>query len=655
MGLTAGDERGRWAGGLLQVHLIGWKIHHTFESGMWIAQESLTLIDCQFSDHRKAVVFANHPTFWGTTKEVRNNLWVGRSRNPGARHWMSDKVMKGLTELDLKNTKMDKDKPLPMPKPHTMFGIFCHNDILRDSSGNHGVNNRGLMIYDTSTMPMIIEGNRFYDFITHNTFTAAIDLANTNYSKAMVAKMCFMLDNHYFNTPIRMNFARINQTLAHADKGTPYNSFGLNMETSDGKKNYDWQSPARRIFSEGEIALGCNDLDGSTVGKKGQFMINQLKKSDLIDGPDCFVDRIMNANVCPMESQYSSLAVNVRGRKADWKSDNHHWLIQKHHIIENNQSDWITYVTKELGDEKSQNQNLITFQANNTYLITSPPGFGLHSIYEMNLLNAEQFDWIHIAYCLKGGTPDNIKVQHTFQNNDPLGSSKTKDEKEYLKEFPHMNPLQEVESIVELKESDDTSWFFDEENSWLHFKLFEKADRKLAGTVHANLIKENESYSYNSSEYYPCSPEYGCLRFQWNLDPSTVNNEFECPIFPLDVTEGSLLYKSANFTLFLERIELCSECKYHSDCGVWELNHMKCRQGRCVCGDNWLPHSGSSHCRKLNTYPAASYEQFTPEMCDNYITCDQQLEICLEECYADQGDQNCSQKCFRDHAVCENS
>ena len=59
--------------------------------------------------------------------------------------------------------------------------------------------------------------------------------------------------------------------------------------------------------------------------------------------------------------------------------------------------------------------------------------------------------------------------------------------------------------------------------------------------VHANMIKENESYRYNSSDYYPCSPEYGCLRFQWELDPTTVDNYFECPIFPLDIAEGNLL------------------------------------------------------------------------------------------------------------------
>ena len=156
------------------------------------------------------------------------------------------------------------------------------------------------------------------------------------------------------------------------------------------------------------------------------------------------------------------------------------------------------------------------------------------------------------------------------------------------------------------------------------------------------MIAESESYSYNASDYYHCSPEYGCLRISFDLDETTVDNEFECAPFPLDNVNDD------------NRVELCSECSTHDDCGEWRINHMKCRQSRCVCGDNWLPASlASSHCRLLNAKPAPSYEQFTPEMCDNYKTCDEQLEQCLIQCNAE--DTRCPQMCLRDHAVCENS
>ena len=281
---------------------------------MWIAQESLTLTECQFSDNRKSVVLANEPTYWGAVKEIRNNLWVGRSKNPGSRKWLSEKAIKGLTSLDLQTIRIDKTKPLPLYKNFKVFGLFLRDDILREHTGGSSYNNRGLLIYDTSTMPLMIESNRFYDFINHNTFTTAIDLANTNFSKAMSAKMCFMRDNHYTNVPIRLNFARINQTLANGDAGTSYGPFGLDLETKDGSKYMDWQHPARRIFSEGELALGCIDLDGTTLGKAGAYSINQLQKADFIDGPDCFAERTMNANVCPLLKTHETLTVQLSGR-----------------------------------------------------------------------------------------------------------------------------------------------------------------------------------------------------------------------------------------------------------------------------------------------------------------------------------------------------
>ena len=337
-----------------------------------------------------------------------------------------------------------------------------------------------------------------------------------------------------------------------------------------------------------------------------------------------------------------SVVRHSSGKNAGWNSINNHWLIQKHHIIENNSTDWITFVTKELGDTKHQNNNLITFQANDTYLITTPHGFGLHGDYELKLKNAEQFDWVHLAFCLKGGTPSKVVAKYIFQNNDLMGSAKTKSESEVIKEFPEATEaLIEVDSLAELKLNNRISWHFDKRNGWMHVKLVERANRRVGGTVHAKMIVESESYSYNASDYYKCSPEYGCLRISFDLNETTVDANIECDPFSLDVDDN-------------DRIELCSECNTHDDCGEWQLNHMKCRQSRCVCGDNWLSASGSSHCRLLNTHPAPSYEQFTPEMCDGYETCDEQLEQCLIQCN-DGDDVRCPQICLREHVVCENS
>ena len=48
--------------------------------------------------------------------------------------------------------------------------------------------------------------------------------------------------------------------------------------------------------------------------------------------------------------------------------------MQSHHVIKNNESDWITMVTASPGVAKTVSTNLVTFQANQTYLVTSPPG-----------------------------------------------------------------------------------------------------------------------------------------------------------------------------------------------------------------------------------------------------------------------------------------
>ena len=104
---------------------------------------------------------------------------------------MSDKPMNGLTSLYLKSYRLDDEKPLALPKSYTIYGTFLEDDILREHSGGTGYNNRGLLTYETDTMPMIIEGNRFFDFINHDTFTAAIDLANNSITKVDIYSLFY--------------------------------------------------------------------------------------------------------------------------------------------------------------------------------------------------------------------------------------------------------------------------------------------------------------------------------------------------------------------------------------------------------------------------------------------------------------------------------
>ena len=42
--------------------------------------------------------------------------------------------------------------------------VFLKNDVLRESSGPWYQAKRGLIIYDTSTMPIYIKNNYFFDF-----------------------------------------------------------------------------------------------------------------------------------------------------------------------------------------------------------------------------------------------------------------------------------------------------------------------------------------------------------------------------------------------------------------------------------------------------------------------------------------------------------
>ena len=79
---------------------------------------------------------------------------------------MSDKVMKGLTSLDIKSYRLDAEKPLALPKSYTISGLFLDNDILREHSGGHGYNNRGLLIYDTDVMPLI-RAKHYFRIVLH--------------------------------------------------------------------------------------------------------------------------------------------------------------------------------------------------------------------------------------------------------------------------------------------------------------------------------------------------------------------------------------------------------------------------------------------------------------------------------------------------------
>ena len=51
---------------------------------------------------------------------------------------------------------------------------------------------------------------------------------------------------------------------------------------------------------------------------------------------------------------------------------------------------------------KNFNQNLMTFEANSTVLITALEGYPVHPNYEVTLENTNRYDYMHFAFCLKG-------------------------------------------------------------------------------------------------------------------------------------------------------------------------------------------------------------------------------------------------------------
>ena len=72
-----------------------------------------------------------------------------------------------------------------------------------------------------------------------------------------------------------MNFARINSTISGGDDDNKYRFYGIDMGQY-GDVGMDWMEPQRRIYAEGEISMGCLDLDGTTVGLKGGSFLGKF-------------------------------------------------------------------------------------------------------------------------------------------------------------------------------------------------------------------------------------------------------------------------------------------------------------------------------------------------------------------------------------------
>ena len=88
-----------------------------------------------------------------------------------------------------------------MEKPHQPQAdvayipqIFLKNDVLRESSGAWHQAKRGLLIYDTSTMPIHIKGNYFFDF------PATSDNDPVSFEDIMLEISVFLVDiTEYWN------------------------------------------------------------------------------------------------------------------------------------------------------------------------------------------------------------------------------------------------------------------------------------------------------------------------------------------------------------------------------------------------------------------------------------------------------------------------
>ena len=52
-----------------------------------------------------------------------------------------------------------------------------------------------------------------------------------------------------------------------------------------------------------------------------------------------------------------------------------------------------------------------------------------------------------------------------------------------------------------------------------------------SGTIHKEFSSDTEDFLFDANPYYKCSPEYGCPKMTWNVDLTTMNDHFNCPIF----------------------------------------------------------------------------------------------------------------------------
>ena len=78
---------------------------------------------------------------------------------------------------------------------------------------------------------------------------------------------------------------------------------------------------------------------------------------------------------------------------------------------------------------------------------------------------------------LLGGTPSNIETKYRLLRNDPYNPEFTISEDSYRKVITDIPNMVQTESISELLHAEGNSWYFDEEKSWLHIKIWQHADR----------------------------------------------------------------------------------------------------------------------------------------------------------------------------------
>lgn len=163
--------------------------------------------------------------------------------------------------------------------------------------------------------------------------------------------------------------------------------------------------------------------------------------------------------------------------------------------------------------------------------------------------SATQFDWVHIAVCLKGGRPSKVQQQYTFTRDDVYKQHISKNEAAVIKIHPEVRKLVEYDNLEDFRQCKAPCWFFSESDGWIHLKLIEFADRKVNGTVFGDLINEEQNFAYDANEFFDCSPEFGCAKILFEVDANNARSDSECPIFELDEKEA--------------KKDLCSDCSSH--------------------------------------------------------------------------------------------